>query len=104
MPMGRREILFDTLTSIEELVAAGVPKQQAVAHVRLLVRLIKQKIASDNQHLDEPSQTARREILFDARAAAEELVAAGVPEHQADAHVRSLVQLMKHRIAVAAVI
>ena len=66
-------------------------------------RLIRQKIASD-KHLDEPSQTAEREFRFDHRAVVEEPITAGSPERQADALVCSLVQLMKCRLAITAVI
>ena len=83
--------------------AASIPRQQADAYVCLLIRLIRQKIASD-KHLDEPSQTAQREFRFDTRAAARELLAAGFPERQADALVCSLVELMKCRLAITAVI
>ena len=79
-----------------------MPRQQADAYVCLLIRLIGQKIASD-KHLDELSETAQREFQFDTGAATEELVAAGFPERQADALVRSLVQFMKCRLAITAV-
>ena len=102
--MERRKVRFDTHASFKKLVAAGIPRQQADAYVCLLIRLIGQKIASD-KHLDEPSQMAQREFRFDtAAAAAEELVAAGFPERQADALVCSLVQFMKCRLAIGAVI
>ncbi len=101
--MERRRIRFDTHGSFKKLVAAGIPRQQADAYVCLLVQLIRQKIASDKHH-DEPSQTAQHEFQFDTRAVAEELVAAGFPERQAEALVCSLVQLMKSRLAITAVV
>ena len=101
--MERRTGRFDTRAFFKKLVAAGIPGQQADAYVCLLVRLIGQKIASD-KHLDEPPQTAQREFRFDTGAAAEELVAAGFPERQAEALVCSLVQFMKCRLAIAAVV
>ena len=84
--MERRKVRFDTHASFKKLVAAGIPRQQADAYECLLIRLIGQKTASD-RHLDEPSQTAQREFRFDTAAAAEEFVAAGFPEPQADALV-----------------
>ena len=102
MATKRRKVRFDTHASFKKLVAAGIPRQEADAYVCLLIRLIGQKVASD-RHLDEPSQTAQREFRFDT-AAAEELVAAGFPEPQADALVCSLVQFMKCRLAVTAVV
>ena len=101
--MERRRVRLDTHASFKKLVAAGISSQQADAYVCLLIRLIRQKIASD-RHLDEPSQTAEREFRFDTTAAAEELVAAGFPESQADALVCSLHQFMKCRLAITAVI
>ena len=101
--MDRRRIRFDTHASFKKLVAAGIPRQQADAYVCLLIRLIRQRIASD-KHLDEPSQTAKHEFRFDTGTAAEELVAAGFPEPQADVLVCSLVDLMKCRLAITAVI
>ena len=101
--MERRRVRFDTHDFFKKLVAAGIPRQQADTYVCLLVRLIRQRIASD-KHLDDPSQTAQREFRFDTRAAAEELVSAGFPEPQADALVCSLVQLMKFRLAITAII
>ena len=100
--MERSRIRFDTHASFKKLVAAGMPRQQADAYVCLLIRLIRQKIAGD-KHLGEPSQTAEREFRFDTRAAAKELVSAGFQERQADALVCSLVQLMKCRLAITAV-
>ena len=101
--MERPRVRFDTHAFFKKLVAAGIPRRQADAYVCLLIRLIRQKIASD-KHLDEPSQTAEREFRFDTRAAAEELVAAGFPERQADALVCLLVQFMRCRLAITAVI
>jgi len=101
--MERSRIRLDTRAFFKKLVAAGIPRQQADAYVCLLIRLIRQKVASD-KHLDQPSQTAQREFRFDTRVAAEELLAAGFPKRQADALVYSLVQLMKCRLAITAVI
>ena len=101
--MERPRIRFDTHAFFKKLVAAGLPRRQADAYVCLLIRLIRQKVTSD-KHLNEPSQTAEREFRFDTGAAAEELVAAGFPERQADALVCSLVQLMKCRLAITAVV
>ena len=101
--MERRRIRFDTHAAFKKFVAAGIPRRQADAYVCLLVRLIRQKVASDI-HLDVPSPTAQRESRFDTRAAAEELVAAGFPQRKARALVCSLVQLMKCRLAITAVI
>ena len=101
--MERPRVRLDTRAFFKKLVAADMPRQQADAYVCLLIRLIRQKVASD-KHLDEPSQTAQRGFRFDTRAAAEELLAAGFAERQADALVCSLVQLMKCRLAIAAVI
>lgn len=101
--MERPRIRLDTRAFFKKLVAAGITRQQADAYVCLLIQLIRQKIASD-KHLDEPSETAEREFRFDTRAAAEELTAAGFPERQADALVCSLVQMMKCRLAITAVI
>ena len=100
--MEQPRIRFDTHAFFKKLVAAGITRQQADAYVCLLVRLIRQKIASE-KHLDEPSQTSQSEFRFNTRAAAEELIAAGFPERQADALVRSLVQLMRCRLAITAV-
>lgn len=101
--MGRRRVRLDTRAFFKKLVAAGIPRRQADAYVCLLIRLIRQKVAND-KHLDDPSQTAERDFRFDTCAAAEELVTAGFPERQADALVCSLVQLMKCRLAITAVI
>jgi len=101
--MERPRVRFDTHAFFKKLVAAGIPRQQADAYVCLLIRLIREKVASD-KHLGKPSQTAEREFRFDTRVAAGELVAAGFPGRQADALVCSLVQLMKCRLAVTAVI
>lgn len=100
--MERCRIRFDTHAFFKKLVATGIPRQQADAYVCLLVRLIREKIASD-EHLYEPSQTAEKEFRFDTGAAAEELLAAGFGERQADALVCSLVELMKCRLAITAV-
>ena len=97
--MERCRSRFDTRTFFKKLVAAGIPRQQADAYVCMLVRLIREKFASD-RHLDEWSQS---EFRFDTRAAAGELVAAGFPERQADALVCLLVQFMKCRLSTAAV-
>ena len=103
VPMERRRVRFDTHAFYKKLVAAGIPSQQADAYVCLLVRLIRQKFASD-KHLDEPSQTAQPEFRFDTAAATEELLAAGFPERQADALVCSLVEFMNCRLAISALI
>ncbi len=100
--MERPRVRFDTHAFFKKLVAADMPRQQADAYVCLLIRLIRQKVASD-KHLDELPETAERDFRFDTRAAAEELVTAGFPERQADALVCSLVQLMKCRLAITAV-
>ena len=101
--MGRDELLFDSRAAIEELVAAGIPRRQAVAFVRLFVRAIRWKLGSDDRHLEESSDSARSDIPFDTRAAADELVAAGVPERQADALARLLVQATAYDLAVTGV-
>ena len=97
--MERRRVRLDTRAFFKKLVAAAIPRQQADTYVCLLIRLIRQKVASD-RHLDEWSQS---EFRFDTRAAAGELVAAGFAERQADALVCSLAQLMKCRLSTAAV-
>ena len=97
--MERPRSWFDTHAIFKKLVAADMPRQQADAYVCLLVRLIREKFASD-RHLDEWSES---EFRFDTRAAAGELVAAGFPEQQADALVCSLVQFMKCRLSTAAI-
>ena len=101
--MERRRVRFDTHAFFKKLVAADMPRQQTDAYVCLLIRLIGHKIASD-KHLDEPSETAQREFRFDTAAATEELIAACLPERQADALVWSLVQFMKCRLAITAVV
>ncbi|MDE0175393.1 MAG: DUF1640 domain-containing protein [Defluviicoccus sp.] len=52
--MARDTILFDTHAAIEELADAGVPRQQATAHVSLTARLFQENVASkaDFQHLE----------------------------------------------------
>ena len=102
--MGREEFLFDSRAAIGELAAVGIPRRQAEAFVRLLVRAIRWNIARGNRRLEESSDSARSDIPFDTRAAADELVAAGVPERQANALAHLLVQATKHETAVTGVI
>ena len=102
--MERGEVLFDSRAAIEELVAAGVPRQQAEAYVRLFVRVIRWKLAGNDRHPEESSDSAGSDIPFDTRAAADELIAAGALERQADALARLLVQATKYDLAVTGVI
>lgn len=102
--MEREEFLFDSRAAADELVAAGIPRRQAEAFVRLLVRAIRRKLAGGLRRLEEPSDSARSDIPFDSRATADELVAAGVPERQVNALAQLLVQATKHETAVTGVI
>ena len=102
--MGRHEILFDSCAAIEELVAAYMPRQQAAAYVRVLVRAIRHNLAGDDRHPEESSDSPGSDIPFDIRVVADELVAAGVPETQADALARLLAQVTKLELAVTGVI
>ena len=102
--MGRHEFPFDSRAAIEELVAAGMPRQQAVAYARLLVRAIRHNLAGDHRHPGKSSDSAGSDIPFDTGAAADDLVAAGIPEPQADALARLLARLTKLELAVTGVI
>ena len=83
--------------------AAGILFRPQLA-ARLFVRVIRWKLASDDRHLEESSDSAGNDIPFDSRAAADELIAAGAFERQADALARLLVQATKYDLAVTAVI
>ena len=102
--MGQREFLFDSRSAIEELLDAGVPGKQAVAYVRLLVGAIELKLAHDRPHPERSPVPAGNDIPFDTRAAADELIAAGAPEPQADALARLLGQTMKYELVVTGVV